>query len=69
MRSGTPLGHGFKSHQKVLVTSRRLHLDRMPGVVTGCSPGYLRVRIIIPTTNGNGVVSVWCKLSEVRKAR
>lgn len=66
MRGGTPLRYGFKSHDRVVVTSRRLCMNRMPGVVTGDAPGHIRVRVTVPTTTMTA--SVWCKKGEVKKA-
>jgi hypothetical protein len=58
MRHGTKLPSGFVVGQRVKVTSKKLHIDGMPGLVTGDSPSHVRVRIYLPETNGRTWV-VW----------
>ena len=67
MRHGTKVGYGYATGDKVRVTSKRLHLDGMPGVVTGDAPGYLRVRITIG--GANITASIWARPREMKKAR
>lgn len=66
MRHGLHLHSGFKTGQRVYVTSKRLCLHRMPGIITGDSPDYIRVRVTAPWSH-NAIFTVWAKPIELTK--
>lgn len=66
MRHGVLLQSGFRTGQKVYLTSKRLCLARMPGVVTGQCPDHVRVRVTAPWSH-NVIFSVWARPDELTK--
>jgi len=58
VKHGTQLPFGLVVGQRVKVTSKKHHIEGMPGIVTGASPAHVRVRIVLPETNGRTWV-VW----------
>lgn len=69
MRHGIELRSGFLTGGRVLITSRRLCLSKMPGVVTGDmdveGKNYVRVRVVAPWST-NVTFSVWAKAVELK---
>lgn len=72
MRHGIKLQSGFSTGERVLITSRRLCLSKMPGVVTGDMDidgrNYVRVRVTAPWST-NVMFSVWARAEELREKR